>query len=103
MSQNQEPANQPQPAAQNADGGQFFIKTLTGKTIVCSLDPDMKILAVKEEIAKAEQIPVDQQRLVYQGKQLEDDHTLGSYAIVNGSSIHLVLRLRGGLHLIHNY
>ena len=76
------------------DGGQFYIKTLTGKTIVCSLDPNMTIYSVKEQIAQAEQIPVEQQRLVYQGKQLEDNQTLGSYGILNNACLHLVLRLR---------
>jgi hypothetical protein len=90
---------QAEPVAQNAnnvEGGQFFVKTLTGKTIICSLNPEMTIGEVKRQISDAEQIPVDQQRLVYQGKQLEDDQTLGSYAISDSCTLHLVLRLRGG-------
>ncbi len=78
------------------DGGQFFIKTLTGKTIVCSLNPEMTIQQVKEEIFKAEQIPIEQQRLVFQGKQLENNTTLFSNNITDKACIHLVLRLRGG-------
>jgi large subunit ribosomal protein L40e len=94
--QDQENVQQPvAPVNQNVDGGQFFIRTLTGKTIVCSLDGDMTIREVKQQIADAEQIPVDQQRLVYQGKQLEDEQTLGSYAVAPNSTLHLVLRLRG--------
>lgn len=81
---------------QNVDGGQFFVKTLTGKNIICSLNPDMKIADVKAEIEKLEHIPVSQQRLIYQGKQLEDDQTLASYNICNNATLHLVLRLRGG-------
>jgi large subunit ribosomal protein L40e len=99
--QNQENVQQvapvaPVPTNQTVEGGQFFIRTLTGKTIVCSLDGDMTIREVKQQIADAEQIPVDQQRLVYQGKQLEDEQTLGSYSISKDSTLHLVLRLRGG-------
>ena len=94
--QNNVADNAPQNVApvNNDGGGQFFIKTLTGKTIVCSLNPTMTIRQVKEDIEKAEQIPVDQQRLVFQGKQLEDDQTLGSYSVSDSNTIHLVLRLR---------
>lgn len=93
MAQNvQQPVQNQTPAV---DGGQFYIKTLTGKNIVCSLDPQMTILSVKQQIESQEHIPVDQQRLVFQGKQLEDGHTLESYGIINDSTLHLVLRLRG--------
>jgi ribosomal protein S4E len=81
---------------QQMDGGQFFVKTLTGKNIVCSLNPEMTIAQVKAEIEKMEHIPVAQQRLIFQGKQLEDNQTISSYQIVNDSTLHLVLRLRGG-------
>jgi hypothetical protein len=83
---------------QYAEGGQIFVKTLSGKLIVISQSPDLTIGQIKEEIQKTEQIPVDQQRLVYSGKQLEDAHTLKYYEIGNDSTLHLVLRLRGGKH-----
>ena len=76
------------------DGGQFFVRTLTGKSLVFSLSSDMTIQQVKQQICDAEQIPVDQQRLVFQGKNLEDGATLGSYEVLPNSTIHLVLRLR---------
>lgn len=75
--------------------GQFFVKTLTGKSIVVDLNPNMTIGQVKQHVEQLENIPVDQQRLIYQGKQLEDDHTLGDYNITDEATIHLVLRLRG--------
>jgi len=83
-------------AAAKVDGGQFFVKTLTGKTICISQNDDMTIRKVKEEIAALENIPVEQQRLVYQGKQLEDNETIKYYEIGAGATLHLVLRLRGG-------
>jgi large subunit ribosomal protein L40e len=85
------------PEPQNVDGGNFFVKTLTGKTICISHSDDMLVRHVKEEIARIENIPVDQQRLVYQGKQLEDDQSIKYYEVGTGATLHLVLRLRGGL------
>jgi len=77
------------------DDQSIFIKTLTGKSIHVSYDQDMTILSIKQEITKVEQIPVEQQRLIFSGKQLEDDKTLRYYNIPSGSTVHLVLRLRG--------
>ena len=75
--------------------GQFFVKTLTGKSIVFDLNEQMTVEQLKIDIERLEKIPVEQQRLIYQGKQLEDAQTLGDYNITNEASIHLILRLRG--------
>ena len=40
--------------------------------------------------------PPSEQRLLYAGKQLEDERTLASYNITSGAMLHLVMRLRGG-------
>ncbi|BBN19566.1 ubiquitin-like protein Nedd8 [Marchantia polymorpha subsp. ruderalis] len=77
-------------------GTMIKVKTLTGKEIEIDIEPTDTIERIKERVEEKEGIPPVQQRLIFAGKQMNDDKTARDYNIEGGSVLHLVLALRGG-------
>lgn len=78
-------------------GGMMIkVKTLTGKEIEIDIEPNDTIERIKERVEEKEGIPPIQQRLIFAGKQMNDEKIAKEYNIEGGSVLHLVLALRGG-------
>ena len=75
-----------------------YIKSLTGRSIDILITQQMSIEEMKMKIQEKEGIPIDQQRFIFAGRQLDDTAIAGIYNITKESNISLVLRLRGGMH-----
>jgi ubiquitin len=70
------------------------VQFLTGRTITLQVESSDTVDMVKEMVYDKEKIPPDQQRLIYEGKQIEDGRTMSDYSIISGATLSLILRLR---------
>jgi len=74
----------------------IHIKTLTGTYLNLNVSKLHTVSEIKDSIQAKQGTPPDQQRLIYDGRQLEDDRTIADYGIASGCTVRVVLRLRGG-------
>lgn len=79
---------------------QITVKTLTGARVQYNVEPETTVLELKRALQEKEGIQYDQIRLIYSGRQLSDETSLGVYNITAGATIFFVLALRGGGLLI---
>ncbi|ORY70598.1 ubiquitin-related domain-containing protein, partial [Leucosporidium creatinivorum] len=75
---------------------QLYVKTMTGKTITLAVASANTVNDLKIKIQEKEGIPLDQQRLIFLGKAMEESRTLADYSLQKESTVHLILSLRGG-------
>lgn len=76
---------------------QLFVKGLNGETHVCYVDESDNVFEIRKQFSEKAKIPINEIRLIFTGKQLEDGRTLKYYNITWDSVIHTTLRIRGGL------
>lgn len=90
----------------------LFVKTLNGGVIECDVEPNAKIEEIKRRIYELSNVSPDQQRLIFNGKQLEDGKIMSEYYITAESTLHLVARINASkpvildpasLDSMHNY
>jgi hypothetical protein len=77
------------------DPNRICVLTLSGKTLYIRVQLNYKIEIVKKIIQKTENYPPDHQRLIYNGKQLENEQKLSDYKINYNDKLHIVLKLTG--------
>jgi len=72
----------------------IFVRTMTGKVVTLKCQPNDNILSIKRKIQDKEGISAEDQRLLFSGKQLEDEKILSDYGIEKESVLFLILRVK---------
>ena len=78
---------------------EIAVKTMTGKTVMLQVKMDDTIESVKLQIQNKEGMPVDQQRLIFSGKEVLNEHRVADYNFAKDATIHLVPVLKGGMQI----
>ena len=71
----------------------IFVKTLMGKTINIFMQESSTVMDLMIAVENFEGIPPDHQRLIFAGRELEDDKTLNDYNIQKNSIVHLAIKV----------
>eukprot|EP00918_Siedleckia_nematoides_P083643 GHVU01183346.1.p2 GENE.GHVU01183346.1~~GHVU01183346.1.p2 ORF type:complete len:132 (-),score=19.76 GHVU01183346.1:730-1125(-) len=74
----------------------IFVRNITGRTLPVEVDAEETICSLKEKLQSATSVPTCEQRILYSGRQLEDESTIVGSNIEQESTLDLLLRLRGG-------
>ena len=90
------PSNTVMLIVKNEERMQIFLQNDKGKLSTYDVRPSQSVEEFKAQVQRQERVPTNQQRLMYDGKQLEDGRLLADYNIQPESTIFLLLRLRGG-------
>ncbi|MBN3316731.1 UBB protein, partial [Atractosteus spatula] len=74
----------------------IFLSTHNGQTRTYTFHPDEGVSDFCDRVTRQEGVPRSQQRLIYNGKQLDENKRMSHYGITPQSTVHQTLRLRGG-------
>ncbi|CAH2075596.1 unnamed protein product, partial [Iphiclides podalirius] len=75
------------------------VKKLQGAECILDVEPDTRIIAIKQQVFKKLGISVEQQKLLLLGRTLNDEQTVASYpSIKDGTKLNLVVKKPEGLY-----
>jgi len=78
----------------------LFVRNLKATVITVPAYDALSVEGLQERIASRTGIPLDRQRLIHGGRQLDAGRTLADYHILPETTLHLVLPMRGGMHVV---
>jgi len=78
---------------------QIFVKTLTGKSYAVDITEADTVASLKNKLHEKEGIAQSEMRLIFAGKEMQEERALSDYNLQKASTVHMVLRLRGGMQI----
>ena len=76
-------------------GFHIFIKTMNGQTFMLDVGSAYTVKMLKEDFQEKSGYTTNEQKLVFNGAEVEDGRTMSSYNIQKESTLHLILKLQG--------